>query len=234
MAQISITTTIVFLLTTILTLWLFYKASKSKSTLLGIFIWMILTGVLGYTDFYSLENTIPPRFIFLLGPGILFVIISLFSKKGEVFSDKLNLKWLTLLHVIRIPVELVLYSIFLEGLIPDLMTFEGYNFDILSGISAPLIFYAVFIKKWIDKKGLLIWNFISLGLLINILTIAFLSAQTPLQQLAFNQPNIGVTYFPIVWLPAVIVPIVLYSHLVCIKQLLDMKNTKPTDLNKTF
>ncbi|GAA3598171.1 hypothetical protein GCM10022396_14280 [Flavivirga amylovorans] len=108
---------------------------------------------------------------------------------------------------------------FLEGLIPKSMTFDGFNFDILAGMTAPVIYYLVFIKKWGSYKGLLFWNIICLGLLINVLTIAFLSAQTPLQKLAFEQPNIGVAYVPFVWLPAIIVPIVLVSHLSSIRQL---------------
>tara|TARA_R110002096_G_scaffold209585_1_gene396758 strand:- start:1620 stop:1829 length:210 start_codon:yes stop_codon:yes gene_type:complete len=60
------------------------------------------------------------------------------------------------------------------------------------------------------------------------LTIAALSAQTPFQQLAFDQPNIGVTYFPFVWIPAVIVPIILFSHLVSIRQLILRKKATKT------
>lgn len=224
MAQTSVFTIIGFLLTTIVTLWLFFKATESKKALFAIFIWMLLTAILGFTGFYKVTNTFPPRFLFLLGPGILFVIIYLFTKQGGKFSESLNIKWLTLLHTVRLSVEFVLYYVFLEGLIPDLMTFEGYNFDILSGITAPVFYYFVFVKKSISKKGLLIWNFICLGLLVNILTIALLSAQTPFQKLAFHQPNIGVTFFPFVWLPAVIVPIVLFSHLASIKQLIIRKN----------
>ncbi|HVF96549.1 MAG TPA: hypothetical protein VM871_04480, partial [Flavisolibacter sp.] len=37
---------------------------------------------------------------------------------------------------------------------------------------------------------------------------------------AFDQPNIAVLYFPFIWLPSFIVPVVLLSHLVCIRQLL--------------
>ncbi|MCK8521552.1 hypothetical protein M0D21_08230 [Aquimarina sp. D1M17] len=192
----------------------------------GILIWMTLVGILGDFGFYTVDNVSPPRFIFLLGPGILFVLLLFLSRKGRHFSNQLDLKWLTLLHIVRIPVEIVLYHVFLAGYIPDLMTFEGYNYDILSGFSALPIYYAVFIKNWIGRKGLLIWNFTCLGLLINILTIAVLSAQTPLQTLAFDQPNIGVTYFPFVWLPALIVPIVFYSHLSSIFQLLRIKDKK--------
>jgi len=55
---------------------------------------------------------------------------------------------------------------------------------------------------------------------VNVLTIAAFSATTPFQQFGFDQPNIGVGYFPFVLLPAIIVPIVLISHLAAIRQLL--------------
>ncbi|WP_299116712.1 hypothetical protein [uncultured Winogradskyella sp.] len=224
MAETSNPVSIGFILTTIATLWFFYQSSKSKNVLFTILTWMILVGLLGLIGFYQVKNTTPPRFIFLLGPGIVLVLIYSLTHRGRKFIDEQSLKWLTLLHAVRIPVEIILYYIFLEGYIPDLMTFKGYNYDIISGLSAPIMHYAVFVRHWVGKKGLLIWNFICLGLLINILTIAVLSAQTPLQRLAFNQPNIGATFFPYVWLPAVIVPIVLFSHLASIKQLLSLKN----------
>jgi len=130
------------------------------------------------------------------------------------------LKTLTLMHSIRIPVEITLFFVYSAGLIPVLMTFEGNNFDIISGLTAPLIFYFVFILEKLNKTVLLLWNFLCLGLLINVLIIAILSAQTPFQKLAFDQPNIGVTFFPFIWLPCVVVPIVLIGHLSAIRQLL--------------
>ncbi|NMH88731.1 hypothetical protein [Flavivirga algicola] len=225
MAEISILVTVSFVFTTLVTLWFFYKASKHRKALFGIIIWMAVLSMLGFSGFYRNTETFPPRFAFLIGPGILFVLLIFLIKKDHKFSDTVNLKWLTLLHVIRIPVEIVLFYAFRAGLIPELMTFEGYNFDILSGLSAPVIYYLVFIKKKIGYKVLLLWNIICLVLLLNILTIAVLSAQTPFQKLAFDQPNIGVTYFPFVWLPAVIVPMVLWSHLVGIRTLYKHKRS---------
>ena len=223
MAELSVQTSVLFILTTILTLWFFYQTTKSRKVLLGILLWAVIVGVLGFLGFYRVEDAVPPRFIFLLGPGLLFVILLFLNKKGRQFSDTLSLRTLTILHIVRIPVEIVLLFVFLEGFIPGIMTFEGYNYDIISGLTAPIIYYMVFVKKWVGRNGLLIWNFMCLGLLINILTIAVLSAQTPFQRLAFDQPNIGVTYFPFVWLPTVIVPIVFYSHLASIRQLLYLK-----------
>lgn len=220
MANISNLVNLVFILTTIVTLWLFYKASGNKKVILGILAWMFLVGILGYTGFYR-EGL---RFALLLGPVFIFIIMVFSTEKGQVFASNLDLKWLTLLHSIRIPVEIVLLYIFLAGLIPKIMTFEGFNYDILSGITAPILYYFVFIKKKnLGKTALLIWNIICLVLIFNIVTIAVLSAETPLQQLGFHQPNIGVTYFPFVWLPTVVVPIVIFSHMAAIKQLLATK-----------
>ena len=100
------------------------------------------------------------------------------------------------------------------------MTFEGRNFDILAGISAPFIAYFAFKENEIKQKLLLIWNIIGLGLLLNIVVNAFLSAPSPLQLFAFDQPNIAILNFPISFLPTVMVPIVLFGHLVSIRRLI--------------
>lgn len=226
MLDISNSVLITFSLTTIATLYFFYKAFSNKKVLITIIIYTIIVSVLGLNGFYRKENTFPPRFILLLLPALIIIASVFITKQGKVFIDSLKLKWLTLLHIIRIPIEIILYYVFLEGFIPDLMTYEGYNYDIISGLSAPVIYYLFFVKKQIHYNAFLIWNFICLILLINIVTIAILSAQTPFQKLAFNQPNIGVTYFPLVWLPSLIVPIVLFSHLVSIRHILKLKKQK--------
>ncbi len=225
MDQVSAFVQIGFIVTTMATVWLFFKATKSNRKLaIGIVIWMILTSFLGLMGFYSNTTAIPPRFVFLLGPGVILVIALICIRKGRAFASQLDLRYLTILHAVRIPVELILYAIFLAGLIPDLMTFEKWNYDILSGLSAPVVYFLVFRLKKVGRKGLLVWNFICLALLINILTIAVLSAPTSFQALSHEQPNIGVTYFPFVWLPTVVVPLVLFSHLASITQLLSRKD----------
>jgi hypothetical protein len=222
MAHISIFVIILFIVITFFTVWLFYKASgKSKTVLFILYAWMLLQAIVGLSGFYQTQS-VPPRFIFLIAPGLLLIILLFLTKTGRVFIDSLQLRELTLLHTIRVFVELTLYFMFSAKLIPLLMTFEGFNFDILSGLTAPIVYYLVFIIKRADKKFLLIWNFLCLALLLNIVTIALLSLPTPFQKLAFEQPNVGLAYFPFVWLPCVVVPIVLFSHLVSIRQLLTL------------
>jgi hypothetical protein len=100
------------------------------------------------------------------------------------------------------------------------MTFEGRNFDILAGITAPIIYYFAFVKKIIPNKFLLVWNIFCLALLINIVINGVLSIPSPIQQFAYDQPNIALLHFPFVWLPCCIVPIVMLSHVISIRKLL--------------
>ena len=125
------------------------------------------------------------------------------------------------MHIVRVPVELILYWLFLNKVVPQLMTFEGRNFDIAAGLTAPLVYYFGFIKKSLSKKIIIAWNFICLALLLNIVVNAVLAAPTFFQQFAFDQPNIAILYFPFNLLPAVVVPLVLLSHLAAIRQLLN-------------
>ncbi|WP_103069527.1 hypothetical protein [Aquimarina sediminis] len=212
---------IVFILTTGISVFLFYKACNNSKKVLFILIgWASIQGILGYSFFYQDTTSFPPRFGLALVPPLLLIISLFFTKKGKLFIHTLSIKTLTLLHTVRIPVELVLYWLFLHKAIPELMTFSGRNFDILAGITAPFIFYFGYINKIIRPRVLLTWNIVCLLLLLFIILNAILSFPSPFQQFAFDQPNIALLYLPYVWLPSVIVPIVLFSHLVSIHYLL--------------
>jgi hypothetical protein len=56
--------------------------------------------------------------------------------------------------------------------------------------------------------------------LLNIVVHAILSVQSPIQQFGFDQPNRAVLEYPFVLLPAVVVPIVMLSHLSTLRKLI--------------
>ncbi len=213
---------LIFGLTTILCSVFFYKATGySKTTLLILVSWLALQAGIGLSGFYTVTDSIPPRFLLLVLPPIILIVGFFTTVKGRKFIDNLDTKTLTLLHIIRVPVELVLFWLFVCKAVPELMTFEGRNFDIVSGLTAPIIFFFGFIRKKLSPAIILTWNFICLGLLINIVVIAVLSAPFPFQKFAFDQPNIAILYFPFNWLPCCVVPLVLLSHLAVSRQLLN-------------
>jgi hypothetical protein len=223
-----------FILTTFLTVGIFHYTTKrgaftSTTTKVLSFLipfWLIFQAVLAITGFYEKPEAMPPRIpVFAVLPSLITIfLLFIFSRKDLI--ERLPLKTLTILHVIRIPVELVLLWLFQAGLIPQLMTFEGRNFDILSGITAPIVYWLAFRNGKINRPLLIGWNIFALLLLINIVVNAVLSFQTPFQRFAFDQPNRGLIYFPFIWLPSIIVPIVLFSHLAALWQLFK-SNPKP-------
>jgi hypothetical protein len=234
-----------FGLTTIATLLLFIWTIKNSNSELtrkrakpiffGLTIWLAIQAVLTLKNIYNADtNTFPPKII-LTGilPTILTIILLFATSKGKQFIDSLPLKNLTYLNIVRIPVEIVLFWLFLNKAIPELMTFEGRNFDIIAGITAPIIAYFGLTKTNLNQQTILVWNFICLGLLVNIVVNALFSAPSPIQKFAFDQPNIAILNFPFSWLPTFIVPIILFGHLTSIRQLIKYKTEIKTNEKTT-
>jgi hypothetical protein len=211
---------LVFVGTVLLTLLLLYKATGfSKRVIVVTLAWLLLQAVIGLSGFYTVTTGGPPRFALLLLPPTIFILMLFVLPGGKRFVDGLDLRFLTLLHIVRIPVELTLYWLYLHTAVPRAMTFEGRNFDILCGLTAPLVWYFGFVKPRLGKRVLMGWNIVCLLLLANIAVTAVLAASPRFQQFGFGQRNIALFYFPFVWLPCCLVPTVLLAHLAAIRQL---------------
>ena len=189
----------------------FYFANgKPLGATLLILLWSFVQGLLAYAGFYRNLDAFPPRFALVLLPALIFVGLSLRPSVMEWLANTRAQHISTWMHSIRLPIELVLYGLYTHRMIPQLMTFEGRNFDIFIGISA--LFMGAFYRKT-KLKARLLWNVTGLLFVLFILVNAILSAELPFQQFAFDQPNRAVIYFPFVLLPATIVPIVIWTHL---------------------
>ncbi|MDX2245416.1 MAG: hypothetical protein SF052_01465 [Bacteroidia bacterium] len=212
---------LIFGATTFLTGYFFYRASHNSpwvlSTIAG---WLLLQTPLALSGLYTQTDAMPPRLLLAILPPLLVIIGLFVTARGRVFLDSMDQKWMTILHSVRIPVEIVLFWLFVHKTIPEVMTFEGRNFDILAGLTCPLVFYFGYVKKVLSRSVLLGWNVVCLGLLLNIVFHGVLSTPFPFQQFGFEQPNIALLHFPFVWLPCCVVPLVLLSHLATIRQLL--------------
>ena len=213
---------LITVLTVIFYLYAVWETRRQKVFLFvnaGVLVFLLgLYAALAFNGFY-LVKTIPPRFFLGLFPTTVILLILFFAFARKEIPVK-SLQILTLLSVIRVPVEIILLGLYREGQVPQLMTFEGRNFDILSGLTAPLIAWLAFRGGKMNRQLLIVWNLLAFGLLLNILINAILALETPFQQFAFDQPNRGVLYFPFFWLPAIIVPIVFVSHVISLWQLL--------------
>jgi hypothetical protein len=193
--------------------------------LLGLIAWIIVQSVLAYVGVYANYPKAKPPYIFLFGilPTLIFIFYLFFSVKGKNFLQSLPLEYYNNLHVIRIFVEFVLYFLCIEKLVPNQMSFLGSNFDIIIGITAPLISFFYFKQKAISRSFVLVWNIIGLIMLLHVVIVGILSAPLITQKINISQPNTAVLYFPYLLLVTFIVPVILLAHLISIKRLLRSK-----------
>lgn len=220
---------LVFTLTTTATVLFVYFAvrnaeskkshSASLLTLFGLASWMAITWTVTQNGFFKNTESLPPRPIAAILPPTIIVILLLVFQKTRNFIVNIPISALTYLHIIRVPVELVLWWLATHKVAPYLITFEGYNYDILSGVTAPFVAIFLLSEKKHAKIITTIWNLASLGLLINVVFHAFLSVPSPIQMFSFETPFLAALHTPFIWLPSVVVPCVLWSHLASLTKL---------------
>ena len=182
--------------------------------------WIAVTSTLALAGFYLVESSVPPRLATAILPPVLVIVLLFTTTPGRHFLDQMPLKWLVLLHSVRILVELNLYWLYRAKQVPRLMTFEGGNVDILFGLSAPLLWWA-YQSGRIGRRGLLLWNGAALLGVLNALVRALLSAPFRFEQFGFDQPTVAILSFPFVLLPAFLVPAVLLCHFALFQRLRD-------------
>lgn len=160
----------------------------------------------------------PPPFLLLVGAFTLATAVLAFSPVGNRLVNGVGIAGLIAFQVFRIPVELWLHRLYQEGVVPVQMTYEGRNFDIVSGILAfGLGVWAL--RSQPPRWAIWLFNLIGLALLVNIVTVAMLSAPTPLRRF-FNEPaNTFVADWPYVWLPAFLVQAAWFGHLLIFRWL---------------
>ena len=211
---------ILFGIVVIVTIVWFYLATGSKAFLTISVAWTVLQSIFGISGVYQETESLPPRMLlFGFFPVLLIITLTFSTTKGKAFIDQINLKVLTYFHSIRIAVEVILLLLFYNGVMSVYMTFEGSNFDLFSGVTAPIAAFLAFRKAEVNRKLLIWWNIICLLLLLNVVVTAVFAIPSPFQKLAFDQPNIAVLFFPYNLLPTVVVPTVLFGHLVALRQL---------------
>jgi len=149
---------------------------------------------------------------------MIAILAFTFSKAGKEILLRIPTENIIRIQGFRFFVELLLWALYLENQAPIQMTFEGRNFDVLSGLSAPLIAWLIATGK-ISKTGVIIWNVVCLGLLVNIVATAILSMPTPLRVFMNEPANTIVTVFPVSWLPGLLVPMAYGLHFLSLRQL---------------
>lgn len=181
--------------------------------------WLIYIAMMSLTGIFT-TAALPPRIpLLLVFPVFLFMLYFFTSGRFKDIIAAVPPSWPVYLQSFRIVVELLLLSLFLNGLLPRAATFEGYNFDILIGLSAPIVGYLGFTVSKLSKPVIIIWNI--LGLLTLAIVVFIIIAYAYFPQLLNQQQNFFLKdfgIFPYTFLAGFFMPLAVFLHIFSIIQ----------------
>lgn len=210
---------LVFFVAQVFGLALFWTWLAGGRTGVRLLAWLALTGGAAAEGWFRF-GTFPPRIAVVLAAGLILTFALAFTGWGRTTLQMAGLPLLIGFQSFRILVEIFLWWGHREGLVPVQMTWEGRNFDVLTGLAALPV-------AWLAARGvasrllITLWNAIGAALLLNIVTVAILSMPTPFR--VFSPPNLFVAEAPFIWLPALLVTSALMGHLLVWRSLRDTK-----------
>lgn len=193
--------------------YLYILFGQRKKLWYGFIVFQLSIGILAI---FKVFLSAPFLFFIVILGTVIWVLIYL----KELPSVTLSVNFLIGIHVLRIPVEVVLFLLYEDGQIPQLMTFKGYNFDILIGISSLIMLGYIFLtKNNIPSKILVFWNLLGITLLIVIVLLSILSSPYLADVFSIAPANIAILKFPYCFLPTCVVPLVLLAHILAFKKI---------------
>ncbi|HKP59891.1 MAG TPA: hypothetical protein VJV78_24370 [Polyangiales bacterium] len=195
--------------------------------LCGSLIWMGLTGGLAASGVLARFDVRPPPIAFLFAGTIALGIALGVSRVGGRIAEGLPLHVLVLAQGFRLPLELIMHAAANEGTMPTVMSYGGYNFDIVTGASALLV--GALLKRGAPRTLAYAWNALGVVLLLVIIGVALLSSPM-MRAFGDDQVNTWVAYVPFVWLPSILVACAIAGHIVVWRRLAIELPVRPQQL----
>jgi len=192
----------------------------------GVAAWLAFTGAVSGSGVLE-SSSMPPRVMFFMSGSLITAVVVASSRVGARLVRGLPIAALVGFQAFRLPLEVVLHQWAREGVLPVQMTFEGHNFDIVTGV------LALGIGLWAMRArpprwAIFAFNVVGLGLLITVATIATLSAPIPLRLYENDPPVLLAYYFPYGWIVPVCVAGALFGHVLVFRWLLVHRESSGT------
>jgi hypothetical protein len=183
----------------------------------GVAIWLAAQAAAALSGLLGRFDVRPPPMVIWFASMVVMTLALAWSRFGRRFADKLPFVALIGFQAFRLPLELVMHRAAVAGIMPNVMSYTGYNFDIVTGATAlPLALYAW--RRPVPRWLILLWNVTGQILLLVIVGVAF-AASPVFRAFGDGQLNVWVTEFPYVWI-AVMVAAALFGHVVTLRKLM--------------
>jgi len=191
--------------------------ADTKWAALGIALYLLAAAGISASGVLALPVLPPPLMLFLVS-SLGFTLVLALTRLGGRFVDHVPLAALIGFQVFRLPLELVLHRWYREGVLPVQMTYEGYNFDIVSGVLGGLLglwAWRAVPPRW----AVWLYNSIGTGLLLTVITIAVTSSPLPVRLFTNDPPVLLALYVPYSWIITICVAGALFGHVIVFRWL---------------
>lgn len=204
------------------------KLNIEKSVIQKRLTYVIIPMLLWFTYVFVLTKSgflanfdFPPRFpILLIFPLFIFTGVFLYRHRNSEILHAIPKSWAVYYQTFRIGIESLFVASLPFGILPTQVTFQGYNYDIVFAMTAPVVAFLVFNKKILPQKIALAWNY--LGLIV-ISFIIFLFVTTTYFPSVWGSEttltNVRITEFPFMLVPGFLMPSAVFMHVLSIIQL---------------
>jgi hypothetical protein len=188
-------------------------------TLVAVVGWAAVLAGLALAGFFANYQALPPRIPLSMLVPLAAILVIVFSRGGAVLLQVMPAHWPIYAQTFRIGVELVIWLAVVNKLMPIQLSFEGRNFDVVTGLLAIPVGYYVFVARRWPTWVAVGYHLMGMGLLVNVLVVSFLSMPTPLRVFHNEPANTLITQFPFIYLPGMLVPLAFSLHIISLRQL---------------
>lgn len=190
-----------------------FFSSNKKALNVGIMaIWVGGLALLGISGLLPTKSSMVPWLVFFTPIVLLYVATIIPGARN--YMRGIKDEQLHHLHLWRVPFAFVLLWFYQAQITPLGLTFEGYNYDIIIGLTAPVIGSLAFSQKMLTKEIVLGWN--GLGIVFLLISTGLIFMELTVNQkalLLFNDlPYLAIFGF--------LLPLSLFAHVLSIYRIL--------------
>ncbi len=186
--------------------------------------WLVYVSLLSLAGVFRVGG-LPPRIpLLLILPAFAFMTYFFRSQETKDLIAATPASWLVYAQSFRVVVELMLHALFLKGVLPKAGTYEGYNYELVIGITALAVGYWGYTRKALPKIALIIWNVSGLATLATIVFIMISHAYFP--GIYSNPEKLNIAdfgSFPYTLLAGFLMPLAVFMHVFSLKKLASEK-----------
>lgn len=168
------------------------------------------------------QPLVPNMAIAMSLPLLAGIAVILTSRRLAEVLDRVPQSWIVGVQLYRVIGGVFLY-LYAYSLLPGEFALSAGIGDVLVGLVALPVAYAV-ARGYSGSRGLVIaWNIVGIGDLVMAVGTGFLSSPGRYQMLAYDAPNTLISAYPLVMIPLFLVPLSIVLHVVSLRRALANK-----------